>query len=86
MEALCRAVADDTRVTSGGFATLPGPPERPARIAVAAPKPLRTLRRTIEQAYGHLAHEVRYVRDLISVTVNSSRWGKIASGVVLAVA
>ena len=86
MEALCRAVADDTRVTSGGFATLPGPPERPARIAVAAPKPLRTLRRTIEQAYGHLAHEVRYVRDLITVTVNSSRWGKIASGVVLAVA
>ena len=57
-----------------------------ARIAVAAPKPLRTLRRTIEQAYGHLAHEVRYVRDLIYVTVHSSRWGKIAGGVVLAIA
>lgn len=86
MEALCRAVADDARVTSGGFATLPGPPERPARIGIAAPKPLRTLRRTIEQGFGYLAHEVRYVRDLISVTVNSSRWGKIASGVVLAIA
>jgi hypothetical protein len=86
MEALCRAVADDARITSGGFATLPGPPERPARIAVAAPKPLRTLRRTIEQAYGYLAHEVRYVRNLIYVTVHSSRWGKIAGGVVLAIA
>ena len=86
MEALCRAVADDARITSGGFATLPGPPERPTRIGVAAPKPLRTLRRTIEQAYGHLAHEVRYVRDLISVTVHSSRWGKILGGVFLAVA
>ena len=86
MEALCRAVADDARVTSGGFATLPGPPERPARIGLAAPKPLRTLRRTIEQGFGHLAHEVRYVRDLVSVTVNSSRWGKVLGGVVLAVA
>ncbi len=86
MEALCRAVAEDARVTSGGFATLPGPPERPARIGIAAPKPLRTLRRTIEQGVGYLAHEVRYVRDLIAVTVNSSRWGKILGGVFLAVA
>lgn len=86
MEALCRAVGGDPRVSSGGFATLPGPPARPARIGLAAPKPLRTLRRTIEQGIGHLAHEVRYVRDLISVTVNSSRWGKILGGVLLAVA
>lgn len=86
MEALCRAAADDARVSSGGFATLPGPPARPARIGIAAPKPLRTLRRTIEQGFGYLAHEVRYVRDLIAVTVNSSRWGKILGGVFLAVA
>ncbi|NIJ39235.1 peptidoglycan/xylan/chitin deacetylase (PgdA/CDA1 family) [Sphingopyxis panaciterrae] len=86
MEALCRAIADDARVTSGGFATLPAPPVRPGRIQVAAPKPLRTLRRVVEQGLGHLAHEVRYVRDLIYVTVNSSRWGKIAGGILLAVA
>jgi len=86
MEALCRAVADDARVTSSGFATLPAPPARPGRIQVAAPKPLRTLRRIVEQGVGYLAHEVRYLRDLIYVTVNSSRWGKIAGGVLLAVA
>jgi hypothetical protein len=86
MEALCRAVADDARVTSGGFATLPAAPVRAGRIQVAAPKPLRTLRRVVEQGFGYLAHEVRYVRDLVYVTVNSSRWGKIASGVLLAVA
>lgn len=86
MEALCRAVADDARVTSGGFATLPGPPERPARIGIAAPRPLRTLRRTIEQAVGHVVHEVRYVRDLIYVTVHSSRWGKALGGVFLVLA
>ncbi|KTE37926.1 MULTISPECIES: polysaccharide deacetylase family protein [unclassified Sphingopyxis] len=83
MEALCRAVAGDVRVTSGGFATLPAPPARVARIGLAAPKPLRTLRRTIEQAVGHAVHEVRYVRDLITVTINSSRWGKITGGVLL---
>ncbi len=86
MEALCRAVADDPRVTSGGLATLPAPPARPVRIQVAAPRPLRTLRRVIQQGFGHLAHEVRYVRDVIAVTINSSRWGKIASGVLLAMA
>ncbi len=86
MEALCRAVADDQRVSSGGFATLPAPPVRPRRIQVAAPKPLRTLRRVIQQAVGHVVHEVRYVRDLIAVTLNSSRWGKILGGVFLAVA
>jgi len=86
LEALCRAAADDARITTGGFATLPAPPARPRRIQVAAPKPLRTLRRVIEQGFGHLAHEVRYVRDLIAVTVNSSRWGKILGGVILAVA
>lgn len=86
MEALCRAVADDPRVTSGGLATLPAPPARPARIQVAAPRPLRTLRRVIQQGIGHLAHEVRYVRDVIAVTINSSRWGKIATGVLLAMA
>ena len=86
MEALCRAVAEDPRVTSGGFATLPAPPSRPARIGIAAPKPLRTLRRIIEQGVGHVVHEVRYVRDLIAVTVNSSRWGKVLGGVFLAVA
>ena len=47
---------------------------------------LRTLRRVIQQGLGHLAHEVRYVRDVIAVTINSSRWGKIASGVLLAMA
>lgn len=86
MEALCRAVADDARVTSGGFATLPAPPARAPRIAVAAPKPLRTLRRTVEQAVGHVVHEVRYVRDLIALTISSSRWGKITGGVLLALA
>ena len=86
MEALCRAVAEDPRVTSGGFATLPAPPSRPARIGIAAPKPLRTLRRIVEQGVGHIVHEVRYVRDLIAVTVNSSRWGKVLGGVFLAVA
>ena len=84
--ALCRAVAEDPRVTSSGFATLPAPPSRPARIGIAAPKPLRTLRRIIEQGVGHVVHEVRYVRDLIAVTVNSSRWGKVLGGVFLAVA
>jgi len=83
MEALCRAVAEDVRVTSGGFATLPAPPARVARIGLAAPKPLRTLRRRIEQAIGHAVHEVRYVRDLITVTINSSRWGKITGGILL---
>ncbi|MBY4635705.1 hypothetical protein K5P26_00960 [Sphingopyxis sp. XHP0097] len=86
MEALCRAVADDPRVTSGGYVDLPTPPSQPRRIRLARPKPLRTARRIVEQAAGHLAHEVRYVRDLISVAVNSSRWGKILSGVILAVA
>ncbi|HMO74904.1 MAG TPA: hypothetical protein PKD99_14405 [Sphingopyxis sp.] len=86
MEALCRAVAADPRVTSGGFATLPAPPARPRPIRVAAPNRLRTLRRTIEQAAGHVAHEVRYIRDLIAVTLNSSRWGKIAGGVLLVLA
>lgn len=86
MEALCRAVANDARVASGGFATLPAPPPRPRQIGVAAPKPLRTLRRKIEQGVGHLAHEVRYVRDVVSVTLNSSRWGKILGGILLAVA
>lgn len=86
MEALCSTVADDSRITNGGFSTLPAPPARPGRIPAAAPKPLRTLRRTAEQAIGHLAHEVRYVRDLISVTVQSSRWGKIAGGLFLAIA
>ena len=47
---------------------------------------LRTLRRMAEQAAGTLAREVRYVRDLVTMTVNSSRWGKIAGGVVLAMA
>jgi hypothetical protein len=86
MEALCRAVADDPRLSSGGFVTLPAPPARPRRIQVAAPKPLRTLRRVIPQGFGHLAHEVRYVRDLVAVTVNSSRWGKVLGGVFLAIA
>lgn len=86
MDALCRAVAQDARVSSGGFITLPAPPVRPRRIHVAAPKPLRTLRRIVEQGFGHLAHEVRYVRDLVAVTVNSSRWGKILGGIFLAVA
>jgi hypothetical protein len=86
MEALCRAVAEDARVTSGGFATLPAPPARAPRIELAAPKPLRTLRRTIEQAVGHVVHEIGYVRDLITVTINSSRWGKITGGVLLVLA
>ncbi|MBL8652010.1 MAG: hypothetical protein JNL35_16600 [Sphingopyxis sp.] len=86
MEALCRAVADDPRVTSGGFATLPLPSARTARIGLAAPKPLRTLRRTIEQAVGYVVHEVRYLRDVITMTINSSRWGKAASGVLLVLA
>lgn len=86
MEALCRAVAKDARVTSGGFATLPAPPARPHAIGAAAPKPLRTLRRVVQQGVGHVMHEVRYVRNLIAVTLNSSRWGKIASGVLLVLA
>ncbi|APW71886.1 MULTISPECIES: polysaccharide deacetylase family protein [Sphingopyxis] len=86
MEALCRAVADDPRITNGGFATLPLPPPRPGRIEVAAPRPLRTARRVVEQAFGHLAHEVRYVRNVAYVAINSSRWGKIVGGIILAMA
>lgn len=86
MEALCRAVAEDPRVTSGGFATLPAPPPRPGRIHVAAPRPLRTARRVAEQAVGHLAHEVRYLRHLIHMTLHSSRWGQAAMGALLAMA
>ena len=43
-------------------------------------------RRMAEQSTETLAHEVRSVRDLIAMTVNSSRWGKIAGGVILAMA
>lgn len=86
LEALCRAVAEDPRVTNGGFSTLPAPPMPPRPIEVAAPKRLRTLRRMVEQGIGYLLHEVRYLRDLIAFTLNSSRWGKIASGILLAMA
>lgn len=86
MEALCRAVADDPRVSNGGFADIPDPPARPGPIKVPAPRTLRTLRRTAQQAAGHLAHEVRYVRSLAYVAANTSRWGKIAGGVLLAMA
>jgi hypothetical protein len=86
MEALCRAVAGDSRVTSGGFAGQPVPPPQPGRIHVAEPRMLRTVRRRIEQAAGHVTHELRYVRSLIYVALNSSRWGGIAAGVILAVA
>ena len=86
MEALCRAVASDPRISSGGFATLPAPPPRPGRIHVAAHKPLRTARRIVQQAAGHLAHEVRYVRDFVYATVHTSRWGKVVSGVLLVLA
>ncbi|WP_260582162.1 hypothetical protein [Sphingopyxis sp. PET50] len=44
------------------------------------------MRRTIEQGVGYVVHEVRYVRDLIAITLNSSRWGKVASGVLLVLA
>lgn len=86
MQALCRAVADDSRVTTGGLATLPSPPAHPRRIQVPAAKPLRTARRIAQQAAGYIAHEVRYVRNLVAVTVNSSRWGKVLGGVFLAIA
>lgn len=86
MEALCRAVADDARVTNGGFVDLPEPPARPGPIPVPAPRPLRTFRRTAQQAAGHLVHEVRYVRSIAYVTANTSRWGKIAGGILLAMA
>ena len=86
MEALCQAVAADRRVTSGGFTDLPEPPAQPGPIRPPEPRPLRTLRRTAEQAAGHLAHEVRYVRSLAYVTANTSRWGKIAGGILLAMA
>jgi Predicted xylanase/chitin deacetylase len=86
MEALCRAVAEDARVTSGGFSGLPLPPPEPGRIHVAKPRMLRTVRRRIEQAIGHVAHELRYVRSLIYVALNSSRWGGAISGIILAVA
>src|SRR3546814_18826757 len=82
MEALCRAVAADPRVTNGGFADLPQPPAQPGPIRPPEPRPFRTLRRTAEQAAGPLAHEVRYVRRLAYVTANTSRWGKIAGGVL----
>lgn len=86
MEALCRAVAGNPHVSSGGFATLPTSPPRHTSIPVAGPRPLRTARRIVQQGVGHLAHEVRYVRDLVAMTANSSRWGKILGGVFLAVA
>ena len=53
---------------------------RRSRIGLAAPKPLRTLRRTIEQAVGHAVHEIRYVRELIAVEgpaeyAHPANWG-----------
>ncbi|WOF42769.1 polysaccharide deacetylase family protein [Sphingopyxis indica] len=86
LKALCRAVADDPRVSSGGFAGLPLPPAQPGRIEAAAPRPVRTWKRIAEQAIGHLAHEVRYVRSLTYVAANSSRWGKVVGGIILAMA
>ena len=86
LKALCRAVADDPRVSNGGFAGLPLPPAQPGRIEAAAPRPVRRWKRVVEQAVGHLAHEVRYVRSLTYVAANSSRWGKIVGGIILAMA
>ncbi|MDZ3830278.1 MAG: hypothetical protein U0S50_00505 [Sphingopyxis sp.] len=86
MEALCRTIANDARISTSGFADLPEPPADPGAIAVAAPRPLRTLRRVGEQAVGHLLHEVRYIRSIVSVTLNTSRWGKAAGGILLALA
>ena len=86
MEALCRTIAEDSRVSNGGFADLPDPPARPGPIAAPAPRPLRTLRRIAEQGIGHLAHEVRYIRSIAYVTLNTSRWGKVAGGIILALA
>ncbi|WP_033073971.1 polysaccharide deacetylase family protein [Sphingopyxis sp. MWB1] len=86
MDALCRAVAEDPRLSSGGFADLAPPPGAPAPITVPGPRPLRTWRRVAQQAWGHLRHEVGYIRSIIYVTLNTSRWGKVAGGVLLAMA
>ena len=86
LKALCRAVADDPRVTSGGFEGLPLPPVQPGRIEAAAPRPVRTWKRVVEQGVGHLAHEVHYIRSLTYVAANSSRWGKFVGSIILAMA
>src|SRR3546814_10591807 len=78
--------SDLPRITSGGFDRLPLPPPQPGRIEAAEPRPLRTLKRKVSQGVGHLAHEVRYVRSLAYVALNSSRsrWSKIGGGIILA--
>jgi len=88
LAALCATIAGDPRIASGGFGGLPLPPPQPGRIAAAGPRPLRTLKRKISQGVGHLAHEVRYVRSLAYVAINSSRsrWSKIIGGIILAMA
>ena len=66
MEALCRAVADDLAGDQRRDCQPAG--ARPGRCASMCPRRDRfcTLRRVIEQGYGHLAHEVRYVRDVVA--------------------
>lgn len=85
MESLCRAVAADPRVIGGGFIGLPMPPQNPDSIIPARPSAIRTAHRQAEQAVGHLVHEVRYVRSLIYVTLNSTRWGGVVAGIILCI-
>lgn len=86
LTSLCRAIADDPRVTSGGFVGLPLPPPAPHRIDPAQPRVLRTMRRRIEQAADYGLHELRYVRSILYVAINSTRWGGVFAGVVLTMA
>ncbi len=86
LKSLCRAIADDPRVTSGGFAGLALPPPAPHRIDAAQPRLLRTIRRVIEQAGDYVLHELHYVRSILYVAINSTRWGGVFAGLVLAVA
>ncbi|CAN5238968.1 hypothetical protein BH10PSE13_BH10PSE13_24790 [soil metagenome] len=55
-EALCDAIASDTRVTSSGFANLPEPGETVVRDRLA-PSCVRTGWRMAEQAWGALRYE-----------------------------
>lgn len=64
LEDLCATVASDPRIHSGGFADLPPPPQPPRKIRVAYAKPLRTLRRTMQQGMNFLRYEARILPRL----------------------
>ena len=64
LEDLCATVANDPRIHSGGFADLPEAPRQPGKIRVAYARPLRTLRRTMQQGMNYLRYEARILPRL----------------------